>query len=65
MYCGVNANTQRPEEAAFVVEYLLSTEYQSTESGGLFQINNGFASPSKLINKNGFIDGDTKLAAAR
>lgn len=64
MCCGVNANTQRPEEAAFVVEYLLSTEYQSTESGGLFQINNGFASPSKLINKNGFIDGDTKLAAA-
>lgn len=60
LYCGINANTQRPEDAAFVVEYLLSTKYQSLTGGGLFQSHNHFASPNKFINKNGVTEGDTK-----
>lgn len=62
MYCAVNANTQRANDAAFVVEYLLTEKYQ--ESGALFTISNAFSMPSMLLNKNAEAQGDTQHTVA-
>lgn len=62
MYCAVNANTQHPDEAAFIVEYLLTEECQETRK--IFRIHNAFGMPSMLINKNARVEGDTQLTPA-
>lgn len=61
MYCAVNADTQYADDAAFVVECLLTEKCQSGR--GVFQIQNSFAVPSMLINKNARAEGDTALTA--
>lgn len=62
MFCAVNADTSRPEDAAFVVEYLLSQNCQNGCS--IFDINNAFSAPSLLINRTAMRKGDTQLTPA-
>lgn len=62
MYGAVSADTRRPEDAAFVVEYLLSEEYQS--KGKVFRIHTSFGEPTIFININSQAEGDTLLTPA-
>lgn len=62
MYCAVNADTPYADDAAFIVECLLTEKCQSGR--GIFQIQNSFAAPSMLINKNARAEGDTVLTPA-
>ena len=62
MYCAVNADTTFPDDAAFVLEYLLSKTCQ--DSSGIFSINNSFSAPTLLINRTARQDHDTVLTQA-
>lgn len=62
MYCAVNADNPCADDAAFVVEYLLTEACQ--ETSGIFRIQNIFAAPSVLVNKNTRAEGDTALTSA-
>lgn len=62
MYCAVNANTNRADDAAFVVEYLLTQKFQ--QSGSIYNISNSFSMPSMLINKTAVAEGDTQHTPA-